>query len=217
MSHAAMQRTPRAQAGFTLLETLTVVAIIGVAATFAIPAVLNYMRNYRIRSATQELASAVQDARTKAIMKSSNWGVVFAVQDTTTFWVHAEDDAWAPGQPRQGARQQLNITAPDLQQSRRYQLPPSIVFANAAQCTPAPAPSPAFNPADPAIRFTALGTSCDPSGTSGACPTVSVASGTLTNLIDNRAANSILCLRDTRTGLSRIVTIDRGGRVEVQR
>jgi len=210
-----MPRTRSSQAGFTLLETLIVVAIIGITAAVAIPQILSYLRVYRIRAAIQELTTAVQQARTRAIMKSAQWGVVFAVQDNATYWVHVEDDQ---SLPRLGARQALNLGAPDNAQSTRYRLPDSVIFAaDATECTPTPPLAPAFAPTDGGIRFSRLGMACDPGSNATTCPDVGLVGGALTNLIQNAAASSIICLRDTRTGFSRWIRIERGGRVEAQR
>lgn len=204
----------RADAGFTLLETLTVVAIIGIIAATGLPMIMNYMRHFRIRGATTELASALQRARMGGIMKSAQHGVVFATENATTYWVHIEDDQ-GPA-PRQGGPETLNLAAPDAAQSTRFQLPPLITFATAAECTTTPALAPAFAPTDAALRFNRLGAACFP----GLAPCAALPGPpALTNFLQNvnGGAFAITCLRDTRTGLARWVRIERGGRVEVQR
>lgn len=205
----------RADAGFTLLESLIVVAIIGIVSAVSLPQILNYMRHFRIRGATTELAGALQQSRMRGIMKSAQHGVVFATENNTTYWIHVEDDQGP--MPRQGNPEQLNLNAPDAAQSTRFQLPPLVQFATGAQCTPAPPLAQAFAPTDGAIRFNRMGAACFPGV--APCAAMVLASGNLTNFIQNvnAGAFAIVCVLDTRSNLARWVRIERGGRVEVQR
>lgn len=209
----------REDSGFTLIETLIVVAIIGIMSAVAFPQILNYMRHFRIRSATTELATALQQTRMRGITKSAQHSVVFATQNATTYWIHIEDDQGPL--PRQGTAETLKLAAPDTAQSTRFQLPPEVTFATAAQCTPQPALAPAFVPTAAALRFSSLGASCV-AGSVGTCAPVVVTGGALANFIQNvtiaapAAAYAVVCLRHTPTGLSRWVRIERGGRVQAQ-
>src|SRR4030095_11930092 len=76
------------QAGFSLVELIAVVAIIAIISAVAIPTIARYIKNYRIRGAIQQGSSEINAARTKAIMKNVNLGVVFLVVSPTTYrWV----------------------------------------------------------------------------------------------------------------------------------
>ena len=89
----------RPQAGFTLVELLTVVAIIGLLSAVAVPAIARYMRNYRIRGAAQQVAGEIGAARTKAIARNTNLGVLFVTLSSSTYrWV-IQDDPTVPGHP----------------------------------------------------------------------------------------------------------------------
>ena len=49
-----------ATAGFSMIELLVVVALIAIMAAFALPGIAGYIRNYRIRGAVNEVASALE-------------------------------------------------------------------------------------------------------------------------------------------------------------
>ena len=59
----------RAQAGFTLLELMVVVAIVGVLMAVAIPAMGNFIRNGRITAAANDVMAALHFTRSEAIKR----------------------------------------------------------------------------------------------------------------------------------------------------
>lgn len=208
MKHTPQSNPPAGNAaGFSMVELLTVVGIMMVLLAVSGPRILNYLRNYQIRAAVQNLTGDLQAARNRAIAKNVNLGVAVVVQNNNTYWTHLEDDQ---SLPRTTVRQPLDLTAPDPVQSVRRQLPQNIEFATAGAQCPTVA---GFAPADSGVRFNRLGAACDPALGNLLCPNVTIAGGATTNAIHSTAAGSTLCLMDRRTGLTRDVTITPGGRV----
>jgi type IV fimbrial biogenesis protein FimT len=71
----------RPDRGFSLVELLIVVAIVLIMAAVALPNIGQYVRNYKIKGAAQEVAGELQAARSKAVMTNTNGGVSFVVVD----------------------------------------------------------------------------------------------------------------------------------------
>ena len=60
----------RLQSGYTVVEGLSVVAIAGFALLISIPSTLSFLSGYRLRAATQQIATAVQFTRAKAVSEN---------------------------------------------------------------------------------------------------------------------------------------------------
>jgi prepilin-type N-terminal cleavage/methylation domain-containing protein len=192
------------EAGFSLVELLAVVAIIAIISAVAMPAIGRYIRNYRIRGAVQQVASEMNTARTKAIMKNVNLGVVFLVVNPTQFRYVIEDRQTAGTDP--AIREEIsailgNAALVPEQVGPLQTLPLRVQFGTAC---------PGFNPSNRGVRFTRLGGWCTPGAPGGNCPALDT--GAL--LLDTAVANTArVCLVESETNLQRVLTLSAAGRV----
>jgi len=65
-------------AGFTLIEVIIVIAIIGIASAVAIPAFLDILPNWRTKAAATDLFSNLQLAKLTGIRKGMDAGIIFS-------------------------------------------------------------------------------------------------------------------------------------------
>lgn len=77
---AARRRLPQAQ-GFTLIEVMVVVAIVGLLLTTAIPGMINLVRESRLSAQADLLVATLNSARVEAIRRRANVTVCPATAD----------------------------------------------------------------------------------------------------------------------------------------
>ncbi len=70
-------KTKSGQKGFTLVEVMVVVALIGILTAIAVPAVLTWLPNMRLKAAARDLYSNMQKTRMNAIRANQPWTIVF--------------------------------------------------------------------------------------------------------------------------------------------
>ena len=70
-------KSKKAERGFSLIELMTTIAILGVVAAIAVPGFLQWLPNYYLKSAARDLRSAFQLARITAIKSGANCTITF--------------------------------------------------------------------------------------------------------------------------------------------
>jgi type IV fimbrial biogenesis protein FimT len=84
-------------AGFTLVELVIVVAIIGIAASIGAPSYRAWIQNTKVRTATESIFNGVQKARAEALMR--NTPVKFTLDANSAWTVECVTAALCPDLP----------------------------------------------------------------------------------------------------------------------
>ena len=212
----------RSQAGFSLVEMITVIGIIAIMAAVVIPPLAGYVRIYRIRAATQQVASDVSAARMKAVSKNVNLGVTFAVVSNSQYVAVVDDDQnpQAPTPPTHwltiGAEDWPTVLGMPAQAGTVQVLPFGVQFDSPANCA-APTGGVVATAADTwALRFGRLGSGCGLNVAS--CGGTPANVPAYTNYVDVAAGTGLatFCLFQPTTGLRRWINVTTGGRVTIQ-
>ncbi|MGB4780501.1 GspH/FimT family pseudopilin [Candidatus Methylomirabilis sp.] len=98
------------QRGFTLVELMVAMAVIGIISVAAIPQFLTFLRAMETRGASQDLATVLQQARELAIARNTNYRVEIEPDNNRLRFVRTSDNVvWTgPGTDAQGYRRLVN-------------------------------------------------------------------------------------------------------------
>jgi len=72
-----MRKNLQKSSGFTLIELMIVISIISILTAIAVPAVMNWLPNYRLKAAARDLYSNMQKAKLEAVKTNSDYAVIF--------------------------------------------------------------------------------------------------------------------------------------------
>jgi len=205
------------QRGFSIVELLTVMLIVGITSAIAIPMGLNYVRHYQALGAAQAIVSQMQSARVQAVKRNSRNGMILNLgypaadqfQFTTLDANPATglNDQYYPGT---GGPVVFDPNNPN------YGVAPAPPFNEAGQPDGSPSPHGLVVPLPPGFQFvTGAGQFTSllfrNNGTVEGC----VAAGVASQWLTLNGVNFEAQIRHVDNGLTRTIRITRNGRVTI--
>ncbi|RKR26810.1 type IV fimbrial biogenesis protein FimT [Acidovorax sp. 93] len=95
MLHTSSLSHTRRQSGFTFIEVLVVVSVLGILAALALPSFQPLIERWRVKTTVEELQSSLYFARSRAITNGGN--IVLAKNDVFGSCVSTGNDDWTCG------------------------------------------------------------------------------------------------------------------------
>lgn len=113
MTHSPIPPLSRRPAGFTLLELLVTITIVGILSSIAVPSFRSLILNQRIKTASFDLVASLTTARSEAIKWNGNVTMAPAVGSSwTTGWNLTSPGGTAGDIGAQSAYTNVTITGP---------------------------------------------------------------------------------------------------------
>jgi type IV fimbrial biogenesis protein FimT len=88
------------QAGFTMVELMIVIVVIAILSAIAVPNIISWLPNYRLKAAARDLVSNMQKARMQAVKENKNIVTRFDAGINPGFYYFDtnNDNAYTPGE-----------------------------------------------------------------------------------------------------------------------
>jgi len=80
--------------GFTLIELIIAIAIVGIISAIAVPLLQNFLPIYRLNAATGALVSDLQYAKMKAVSQKRNIKVLFNIENNSYKMQYKDHGIW---------------------------------------------------------------------------------------------------------------------------
>lgn len=95
----SLQRPRRGSAGFSIVEMLIVVGILGVVAIVGVPALLNQLSRLRMESTANDIANLVRQTRLRAIRDNNSYTVGIGGSDVVGMGLQGDIERVVPALP----------------------------------------------------------------------------------------------------------------------
>lgn len=107
-----MARMQRSERGFSVLEMMVVVLILGILAAIAVPNFLGAFRRYQLESSARNVSNILLRARYEAIRSNQNVTTISSAGNPSVYGVDLDGSGTLdPNEPRMGLSSRVQMTA----------------------------------------------------------------------------------------------------------